>query len=161
MVAILVKERFLLSYGRLNNVTWQSIYIYKEYTQPNSQGSSLWNALENGFFHQTYTLYTLRFHSGPQAACDNVTSAGRLTLTKQMLNWKLDITNHYITKSSVQRTIFFTLVIVKYMENNLDITKPRNEQILPVPWLFVISRCHCSNFNSKSSLTHDKNEGGG
>ena len=102
MVAILVKERFLLSYGHLKQCDMTvHIYIYKEYTQPNSQGSSLWNALENGFFHQTYTLYTLRFHSGPQAACDNVTSAGRLTLTKQMLNWKLDITNHYITKSSV------------------------------------------------------------
>ena len=38
------------------------------------------------------------------------------------------------------------------MENNIDITKPRyNEHILPVPWLFVISRCH-RNFILKSSL---------
>ena len=36
---------------------------------------------------------------------------------------------------------FFTPVIVKYMKKNLDITKPRySEQILPVPWHFVISR---------------------
>ena len=41
--------------------------------------------------------------------------------------------------------IFFAIVIVKYVENNLDITKPRyEEQIsLSVPWLFVVSR-YCS-----------------
>ena len=32
----------------------------------------------------------------------------------------------------------------KYVEKHLDITKPRySEQILPVPWHFVISRFHC------------------
>ena len=38
--------------------------------------------------------------------------------------------------------IFFTPVIVKCMKNNLDKTKPRqySEQILPVPWPFVIHR---------------------
>ena len=37
--------------------------------------------------------------------------------------------------------IFFTPVIVKYMEKHLNITKPRySEQILPVPWHFIISR---------------------
>ena len=36
---------------------------------------------------------------------------------------------------------FHTPVTVKYMKENLDITKPRySEQILPVPWSFVISR---------------------
>ena len=40
--------------------------------------------------------------------------------------------------------IFFTPVIVKYMENNLHITKPSyNEHIFPVPWFFVISWFHC------------------
>ena len=42
-------------------------------------------------------------------------------------------------------SIFFATVIVKYVENNLDITKPRyKEQIsLSVPWPFVVSR-YCS-----------------
>ena len=31
--------------------------------------------------------------------------------------------------------IFYTIVIVKYMKNNLDVTKPRySKQILPVSW---------------------------
>ena len=46
-----------------------------------------------------------------------------------------DITNLYITKSSVQQTIFFAPVIVKYMEKNLNLTKRRyGKHILPVPW---------------------------
>ena len=60
--------------------------------------------------------------------------------------WNLDITNLFITKSSVKQTSFFFLlfnpVIVKDMKKNVDITKPRySKQILPVPW--VISRFHC------------------
>ena len=40
--------------------------------------------------------------------------------------------------------IFFTSLIVKCMEKNLNIMKPRySEQILPVPWPFTISRFHC------------------
>ena len=39
--------------------------------------------------------------------------------------------------------IFFAPVIVKHMEKNLDVTKPLyGEQILPIPWPFVISRFH-------------------
>ena len=39
--------------------------------------------------------------------------------------WSLNLTNIYLTKSSI-------LVIAKYMEKNLDITKPRyGERILP------------------------------
>ena len=35
-------------------------------------------------------------------------------------------------------------VIVKYMEQNPDITNPHyNEHIFPVPWHFVISGFHC------------------
>ena len=35
-------------------------------------------------------------------------------------------------------------LIVKYMEKNLDVMKPRySEHMLPVPWPFVISRFHC------------------
>ena len=38
---------------------------------------------------------------------------------------------------------FFAPEIVKHMEKNLDIKKPRySEQILPVPWHFFISRFH-------------------
>ena len=34
-------------------------------------------------------------------------------------------------------------LIVKYMEKNLDVMKPRySEHMLPVPWPFVISRFH-------------------
>ena len=37
--------------------------------------------------------------------------------------------------SSVLRTIFFTLVMIKYAKKNLEITKLRyTEQILPIPW---------------------------
>jgi len=51
-----------------------------------------------------------------------------------------------ITRSTVEvRLIFLAPVIVKYMEKNLDTTKPRySEHILQVPWPFVISRFHCS-----------------
>ena len=59
------------------------------------------------------------------------------------IQWNLDITNLYITKTFVERTIFFTPAIVKCMKKNLDKTKPRySEQILPFPWPFVISRFH-------------------
>ena len=59
---------------------------------------------------------------------------------KDVIQWNLDI-----TKSSVQRTISLPQSMVKYMEKNLDITKPcfmYNEHILPVPWPFIISRFH-------------------
>ena len=40
--------------------------------------------------------------------------------------------------------IFFTPLIVKYMEKNLEVTKPcYSEHMLPVPWPFVISRFDC------------------
>ena len=52
--------------------------------------------------------------------------------------------NLYLTMSSVLRTIFFTLVMVKYAKKNLEITKLRyTEQILPIPWPLVIPRSHC------------------
>ena len=38
------------------------------------------------------------------------------------VQWNLDITNLYQTKSSVKRTSFFTPVMVKYMKKNFDIT---------------------------------------
>ena len=41
------------------------------------------------------------------------------------VHWNLDITNLTVT-------IFFTLVVVKYMGKNLDIRKRYSEQILPV-----------------------------
>ena len=71
------------------------------------------------------------------------------------LQWNLDITNLYITKPSVQRTIFFSPVIVKYTKKNLEITKPRySELILPVPWPFVTSRFHCNKneWNSQKAI---------
>ena len=53
--------------------------------------------------------------------------------------WNLDIANVYITKSSVQRTILYAPVIAKYVEKNLDISKPRySEHILPFPWYYII-----------------------
>ena len=63
------------------------------------------------------------------------------------VQWNLDITNLYITKSPVWRTIFFIPVTAKWMKKNLDITKPRSsEQILPVPWPFVMLRFHSTNW---------------
>lgn len=60
--------------------------------------------------------------------------------------------------------IFFTAVIVIIVEKNLDISRSRcSEQILPVPWIFVISRFHC-NLNqflitkNHSSIFHSNNE---
>ena len=51
--------------------------------------------------------------------------------------------NLCITRTAVWETIFFTSVIEKYMKKNLDVTKPHySEQILPVPWRFVMSRFH-------------------
>ena len=51
--------------------------------------------------------------------------------------------NLYITKFSVEQTIFFTPVTAKYMKRKVDVTKPRySEQILLVPWPFFISRFH-------------------
>ena len=45
----------------------------------------------------------------------------------------LDLYNEVLSK-----TIFFTPIIVKYMEKNVDITKPRySDQFMPVPWPFV------------------------
>jgi len=39
------------------------------------------------------------------------------------------------------------------MKNNLDITKPRyNEQIWSVPWPFVKSRFHCTEFKLTADL---------
>ena len=41
--------------------------------------------------------------------------------------------------------IFITPVIVKYMENNLDIMKPcYQEHIFPIPWLSIKSRFYCA-----------------
>ena len=71
--------------------------------------------------------------------------AGKIFFFGWMLKiqWNLDITNLYITKTFVERTIFFTPAIVQCMKKNLDKTKPRySEQILPFPWPFVISRFH-------------------
>ena len=63
--------------------------------------------------------------------------------TVKSLPWNLDKTT--LTKSLVSRTIFFAAVIVKYMELNLDITKPRySEHIFLFLWPFVISRFHCT-----------------
>ena len=56
-------------------------------------------------------------------------------MTSRWLQWNHDITNFYITTSSVKRTILFTPVIVQYIARNLDKTKPLySEQVLSVPW---------------------------
>ena len=45
-----------------------------------------------------------------------------ITVMCIIIQWNLNITNLYITKFSVQRTIFFTSAVVNYMEKNLDMT---------------------------------------
>ena len=64
----------------------------------------------------------------------------------KMIQRNLEKTNFYTTKSSVQQTIFFTLVIVKCMEKNLDITKPciANTCYQSLGPDFFISRFHCT-----------------
>lgn len=66
------------------------------------------------------------------------------------IQWNHEITNHYITKPSVKRTITFTPVIVKCIKNNLAVGKTSRfyKQVpvpmhLPLPMPFVISRFHC------------------
>ena len=51
-----------------------------------------------------------------------------------------------IKQTNLLRAIFFSApVIVKYMKKNLSETKPcYSEQILPVPWPFVLMEFHCS-----------------
>ena len=56
------------------------------------------------------------------------------TKTKHFqIQWSLSIMNLYIAKSSVEKTILFIPVIVKYIEKNLFIMKPYySEHILPL-----------------------------
>ena len=43
------------------------------------------------------------------------------------------------------------------MKKNLDITKPLySEQILPVPWAFVISRFHCTLLKINKTFTESE-----
>ena len=50
------------------------------------------------------------------------------------VQWNLDITNDFLYP-----------VVVKYFTMNLDITKPcYREQILVVPWTFIILSFHCA-----------------
>ena len=56
--------------------------------------------------------------------------------------------------------IFFATVIIKYMKKNLHIMimKPLyREQILPVPWPFIILRFHCTGNHLNTCST--KSEG--
>ena len=59
----------------------------------------------------------------------------RVELFEKVLYYYSGMTIPYLTKTPVKRTIFFSQVVVKCMEKNLDMTNPRyNEQIFPVPW---------------------------
>ena len=88
------------------------------------------------------TRYTFSVEPGYNKGSRDWTNMFAITrFHYDLIQWNLDITNFYITKVLDTTTIFFTLVIVKYMKKNLDITKPRySEHFLPVPWPFVISR---------------------
>ena len=68
------------------------------------------------------------------------------TKTKDVkIQWSLGIMNLHIVKSSVEKTILFISVIVKYIEKNLFIMKPYySEQILPLSWHLIMLRFHCS-----------------
>ena len=65
-------------------------------------------------------------------------------------------------ESSVKRTTFFVPIVIKYIKNNIDITKPSySEHSLLIPWPFVIWRLHCNKllyrvlvFNSQSHPLH-------
>ena len=63
-------------------------------------------------------------------------------------------------KLSVQEMIFLAPVTAKYTEKNLKITKPLyNEQILSVPWPFILQIFHC--FWSRIRLQNPAWWGGG
>lgn len=73
----------------------------------------------------------------------NVKAENSSFILQLHVQWNLGLANLYITKSLVERMIFFALVIVKYMEKKLDTMKPPNsEHIFPVPWSFPKSRLH-------------------
>ena len=78
--------------------------------------------------------------------CHRLSFEGRPKKGFKMIQRNLEKTNFYITKSSVQQTIFYTLVIVKCMEKNLDITKPciANTCYQSLGPDFFISRFHCT-----------------
>ena len=61
--------------------------------------------------------------------------------TVPQLQWNLNKTSLYITKSSVQRTIFFSPAIVKYMKKNLDIANKFCQSLRPS--LYRGSTVHC------------------
>ena len=59
------------------------------------------------------------------------------------IQWNLNITNLYITKSSANENFFYPGNSQIYELKNLDITKAcYSEQILAVPWALVISGFH-------------------
>ena len=59
---------------------------------------------------------------------------------KYLLQWNLDLTNLYLTRSSIWQTIFFTSRIVKYMKKKLHITN------------LVTANKFCQSFASGPSL---------
>ena len=63
-----------------------------------------------------------------------------------IMRWNLEVTNFYIMiKSSIGiMNYFLNLSNRKYIEKNLNITKPfYSKDILPVPWPYTTSRLHC------------------
>ena len=67
------------------------------------------------------------------------------------VQWNLDLTNLYITKSSVYRTIIILQPGQSY--SKMYGTEPRyNGKISPVPWHFVKSRFHCTKKSPQGSV---------
>ena len=55
---------------------------------------------------------------GPSAIYNNTAETD---CTENLVQWNLDLTNLYLTKTSIKRTVSIAPVIVKYMKKNLDI----------------------------------------
>ena len=100
-------------------------------------------------------MVLLSFLCPGYSTCSNKRTNKQTNKIITRLQWNLDSTNLYLTKTSMSRTVFFAPVIVKYyMKTNLDIMNPRfNALILPVQNDFVKSRFHCTNIISRDDVS--------
>ena len=54
----------------------------------------------------------------------------KISAHASFIQWNLHVTDLYITKSSVERTIFFTPVILRYMKKNLGPSLNRGSTVI-------------------------------
>ena len=97
--------------------------------------------------------FTLSYLSSHLRYWKKIFSSPRIVFSK--IQWNADLTNHYITKSSIQRVISFNpaKIAITCMEQNLDITDElRFNEILVITnttqkrkhkiYLEITNKCH-------------------